>query len=156
MKRYVYILVATMLAAVSVPASAASSGSGATPQRIEITIRPATETFELRLASGDSVVRDRGSVTWTTVGERFLTRDGQRVRVWTGFGRFSGMRGDLGLRLRWEWLNAGREHEAGVGTWSVVEGTRSYAALRGGGRGAAVWLPGRPVASRVDGFVRKG
>ena len=32
-------------------------------------------------------------------------RGGQRVRVWTGFGRFAGRRGELTLRFRWEWLD---------------------------------------------------
>jgi hypothetical protein len=112
--------------------------------------------LQLSLSSAGSVVRDAGTVAWSAADERSVTRGGQRVRVWTGSGRFTGRRGELTLRFRWEWLDAGRGYEAGVGTWRVVAGTGSYAALRGNGRSAAVWLPQGPVASRVDGFVREG
>lgn len=156
MKRYVHILATTVFLVVLVLTSAASAGMSATKLRLAITIRPVTETFQLSLSSAGSTVRDSGGVTWGTAGERVFTRNGQRVRVWTGFGRFTGTRGELTLRFRWEWLNAGRGYEAGLGTWTLVKGTDAYAALRGNGKSAAVWLPRGPVASRLDGFVREG
>lgn len=155
--RYVYILATTALALVSVlTASAASAGTSAKQEKFAITIKAVPETFLLEWSSAGSVVRDSGSVSWRTVGERTRTRNGQRVRVWTGYGSFLGKQGSLGLRFRWEWLNAGRGYEAGVGTWSVADGLDAYAGLRGGGSSAGVWLPRGPIASRVDGFVRKG
>jgi hypothetical protein len=147
---------ATILFAAAIACAAAGAGTSATKKQIAITITPASETFQLSLSSAGSVVRDAGNVIWTTAHQRILTRDGQRVRVWTGTGRFVGKRGQLVMRLRWEWLNAGRDYEAGIGTWSVTNTTGSYAALNGSGKGAAVWLPGRPVASRLDGFVQEG
>lgn len=157
MTRYVgtFATAAAVVAVVAVLSSLASAGTPATKQ-LAITITPATETFQLRLSSSGSVVRDAGRVTWSTAEEHSVIRAGQRVRVWTGFGRFAGRRGELTLRFHWEWLDAGRGYEAGLGTWRVVQGTGSYSALRGNGRSAAVWLPRGPVASRLDGFVREG
>jgi hypothetical protein len=155
----VLVTFAALVGVTATPATAtgaSSAGTSAAKQRLAVTIRPAAETFQLSLSSTGSVVRDAGRVTWSTVGERSVTREGQRVRVWTGFGRFAGKRGDLVLRFRWEWLDAGRGYEAGVGTWTVARSTGPYAALRGTGRSAAVWLPQGPIASRVDGLVLPG
>jgi hypothetical protein len=144
----IVVLVAALIACTS-----ASAAPSVTKKRLAITVNPVTETFQLSLSSAGSVARDAGRVTWLTTGESVSTRGGQRVRVWMGTGRFNGKQGALVLRFRWEWLNAGREYEAGVGTWTVVDGTNGYSGLNGSGKSAAVWAPGGPVASRMDGFV---
>ena len=125
-------------------------------RRLAIDVDAEPGRFSLTLGSGGTAVRDAGNVTWSTRVDRTVTRDGRRVRIWAGDGSFVGRRGALTLRFRWEWFDAGRGHEAGVGTWSVVTGSDVYAGLRGTGRSAAVWLPRGPVASRMDGRVHQG
>ena len=66
MKRYVCTLATMAAAVVAVLSSAARAGTTATKQ-LAITIRPATETFQLSWFSAGSVVRDAGSGTWGTV-----------------------------------------------------------------------------------------
>lgn len=131
--------------------------SAASKQRIAITITPGTvNTFVLTTPTEGVIARDNGLVSWFTEKETVGTRDGQQVRTWVGVGIFGAKRGELRIRFRIDWRNAGRGHEAGTGTWTVIDGTRAYKGVTGSGRSAHVWLPRGPVAARADGFVQVG
>jgi hypothetical protein len=149
-------LLAALVAAIALCAGA-GAGTTAATTRIAITVTPGqVDRFELTLTHPGSAVHDVGTVTWQPEGTRILARGGQRVRQWRGVGSFVGKRGRLSLRYRIDWLNAGRGHEAGVGTWTAIDGAGAYASLAGSGRSAHLWLPRGPLASRADGYVRSG
>ena len=146
---------AILIAAVTL-SSAASAARVDAKQRVAITITPSVGAFVLTPMTQGATKRDSGRVSWQRESERVLMRDGQRINHWIGTGRFNGKRGELFIRFRIDWLDAGNRHEAGSGTWKVIRGTGDYANLVGVGRSAHVWLPRGPAASRAEGFMRLG
>ncbi len=146
---------AILIAAVTL-SPAAGAGTVGAKQRVAITIRPSVLTFALTPMTQGAIERDSGRVSWQRETERVLMRNGQRVRLWIGTGTFVGKRGEILIRFRIDWLDAGKGHESGSGTWKVIRGVGAYANLTGAGRSAHVWLPRGPAASRAEGFMRSG
>ena len=150
------LFVAAAIAA-GIVAAGAGAGTNAARQRVAITVAPtsAVKTFVLEPLTEGPLERDTGSVSWQRENERTFVRGGQRVDHWVGVGTFVGKYGTIVIRVRIDWLDAGRGFDAGVGTWKVIRGTRDYARVAGRGRGAAVWSPSGAAASRSEGFMVK-
>ncbi len=148
------LVVAAAIAA-GIVAAGAGAGTNAARQRVAITTTPTTavKTFVLEPLTEGRLKRDSGTVTWHRENERTLIRDGQQVDHWVGVGTFVGKYGTIVIRSRIDWLDAGRGHDAGVGTWKVIRGTRDYARVAGSGKSAHVWLPSGAAASRAEGFM---
>jgi hypothetical protein len=150
------MIVAGLIAAVAVSA-AASAATGPARQRVAITVKPGVvNTMVLNPLTQGELKRDSGTVTWQQESGRVVVRGGQRVEYWVGTGAFVLKQGRMLIRFNIGWLDAGRSHQAGTGTWKVVGGTGRYAKLTGGGRSAHVWLPRGPVAGRAEGFMHLG
>jgi hypothetical protein len=69
-----------------------------------------------------------------------VTREGQKVDIYTAVWTFTGKRGSLVFGERNEWVDIGNDANrdgnddgVAVGTWKVVGGTGQYAKLAGGG-----------------------
>lgn len=150
------LIVASLVAAVAVSAGA-SATAGPAKQRVAVTVKPgAVNTVVLQPLTKGELKRDSGTVTWRRKSGRVEVRKGQRVEYWVGTGAFALKHGRMLIRFNIEWLDAGRDHEAGTGTWKVVGGAGRYAKLSGAGRSAHVWLPRGPVATRAEGFMHLG
>jgi hypothetical protein len=134
--------------------SAASAGPLAGKQRVSITAAKSGGTkFLLTPLTSGVLKKDAGGTTWQRRSERFVTRDGQRIDVWTGLGTFVGKRGDLVTRFVIEWLDAGNGVDTGSGRWTIIRGTGEYAGLAGGGRSAHSWPSRGLITFRADGLV---
>ena len=148
---------AVLVAVVTVDVRSHNAPSTHAPlQRMAITSTPGpVERFVLKLSSAGSVMRDSGTVTYSEEDEATYTREGQRVRTWSGTGLYVGNRGTFSLGFRTDWVNVGRNYEAAQGSWSwFPSGTGAYKNLNGAGLTAGVWSPGGLSAFRADGFVR--
>jgi hypothetical protein len=110
--------------------------------------------FVLTPLEPGALTRDSGTVSagWS---EHVVTRDGQRVAIERGVETFEGRQGNLEIRFRIEWVDAGSAYHAGTGTWKVVGGTGQYDQVAGGGRSGHMWRDrGRgPWSGRADGFL---
>ena len=145
--------------------SVAAAGPGAAKQRVTITVTilPSGKGVLSPLNDG-ALKRDSGTFdgNWKSKvsSGRDVMRDGQQVTiyppvVWT----FTGTRGNLVFKDRYEWINLGHDlnrdgDEDGIatGTWKVVRGTGAYAGISGGGRSSHLGQGSRWVAS-YEGFL---
>ncbi|MDX1389989.1 MAG: hypothetical protein R3344_12410 [Acidobacteriota bacterium] len=159
MKRsQVTLLVGVFLAAGLLVGSTAATGSTAAKQRTSIELKQAP--FNVR---GPFTVYPRGpgrvkfdTGTWTGSspgpGSRG-TRDGQDFEIVRGTDVLEGKRGTLTIRQSGRIYSAGHSTEAGLGTWSLIKGTGSYAGLKGGGRWAWALDEKENGYLRYDGFL---
>jgi hypothetical protein len=168
--RIKHLIAIAGLAAVLVTLAAVTLTSGAAPdsdtarqraakQRVAIVTKGVNNTsgsghFVLTPLEGGAVKRDSGtdSAVWS---DRVVMRDGQSVSITDGVEALEGKRGNLKVRFRIEWVEAGNGYNVGSGTWKVVHGTGQYAQIAGGGRGGHMWLDrGRgPWSGRNEGFL---
>jgi hypothetical protein len=152
--RYVVLLV--LVAAVTL-AAVAAAGPDAARQRVAITTQAAETTpaspFVLTPLHAGALKRDSGMQTGAIPPERVVMREGQRVSIYHGVVTLEGNRGNLVIRYRSEYVEAGNGYHVGAGTWKVVRGTGQYAGATGGGRSGDVWLDRGPWSSRLEGFL---
>ena len=146
--------------------STASTESTAAKQRVVITAKMSEGTAVLELMRDGALERDSGTVApadgsnaYTSNPDRTVTRDGQKVVIYTGVWAFTGKHGTLLFRDRNGWVDVGndgdgdgRNDSVAVGTWKVVLGTDGYAGVRGGGRSSHEGLGFRWYA-RYEGFL---
>jgi hypothetical protein len=135
----------------------AAADPEATRQRVALTTQAKTTTtvssavFE-PLGSG-ALKLDAGKLSGPIPREQRVMRNGQAISAYDGVYTFKGKRGTVVIRSHDEYADGGNGYHPGTGTWLVVRGTGQYAGLRGGGRGAHVWLDSGPWSSRLEGFV---
>ena len=122
-------------------------------QRVEISSKGGLLAFVLSPAGPGALERDSGRVSWGTVRQVFITRDGLPVEVNEVDATLTGRRGRLVVHLRIEWFDSGNRYFVGAGTWRLGRGTDAYASLRGSGQVSTTWLPSGPVSFHWEGFV---
>lgn len=137
-------------------ASTGAAAKGMSKQRIAIEERASgngTQTFALVPLTPGPLVADSGQVTFSG---GFLSKgfqQGQFFRRYGGVETFNGKRGVLRVPNSITTTDAGHGFQAGVGTWSITDGTGVYAGLRGGGRQSAVGTPSGTGVTRYEGYV---
>lgn len=136
-------------------ASAATSSSEASKQRVAITVRGSDHTFVLMPVTSGAVTSDSGTEVGCCWSDRWVMRDGQRIEINDPLVTLTGKHGVLEVRYRIEWFDAGNGYSVGTGTWHVVRGTGVYARLAGSGRSAHSWPPSGFASGRSDGFLSK-
>jgi hypothetical protein len=151
-----------LLVGVAAVATSLAAGSPmASKQRIAIEVKSSVltgdGTFTLIPLSAGPVRSDSGRV----VGEgdikpSVIRRTGQRVTIVLGADELRGKHGTLRLTQRIESADAGSSFSADTGSWVVIGGSGSYAALSGGGRLAGIAAPDGRVVYRQEGYVTKG
>jgi hypothetical protein len=135
-------------------AAAPGANSGAKKQHVTITAsKSGIDNFLLVPRKGGSIQRDSGSADYCCWTQKFITRDGQTVEVNDPVTTLRSKKGELVLRERIEWTDAGNGYSIGIGTWKVIKGTGAYKGVTGAGRSASSWLPSGPVSWRNDGFL---
>ncbi len=138
------VLVA-LVAAVTLT-SVAAAGPDAAKQRVAITTQAAKTTsvspFVLTTLQAGALKPDSGMLIASDASSsnRVVMREGQEVSIYTGVGTLKGKLGNLVVRFRSEWVEAGNGYHVTFGTWKVVRGTGQYAGVTGGGREGGVWL----------------
>ena len=142
-------------AAAAVLTAAGSAGIAAPKQRIAIEERVANQagTFKLIPLAPGPIKADSGKVFYTLKPGAIVTTLGQRVTTYTVTQTLSGKRGVIELKGTTKSADAGGGYLAGSGTWSVTDGTRAYAGLRGAGRESGVLTPAKIFHTRYEGFV---
>jgi hypothetical protein len=145
------------LVAAIVLASGAAASSDAAKQRVVINMKIYPQgTFVLLPMQAGALKPDSGTIrsNWTSIPERVVIRDGQRVGIYTGaVTTLTGKRGTLTIRDRNEWVAVETGEDAvAIGTWNVVRGTGQYAGIVGKGRNAHAGL-GSPWYARYEGFL---
>src|SRR5262245_160826 len=130
-----------LLVAVCSSASAATSSSVASKQRVAITVRGSDRTFVLKPLTAGALKSDSGTEGGCCWSDRWIMRDGQRLEINDPLVTLTGKRGVLELRYRIAWADAGHDYSVGTGTWRVVRGTGVYARVTGSGRSAHSWPP---------------
>jgi hypothetical protein len=79
---------------------------------------------------------------------------GQEVSINEGSSTLKGKLGNLVVRTRSEWVDAGNGYQVATDTWKIVRGTGQYAGVTGGGRGGSVWNARTDHwSSHVEGFL---
>lgn len=149
-----HIVLVAFAAAVTLT-SAGAAGPAAPKQLVWITSKGVVYSpgkFELTPQQAGPVRPDSG--TETAVGSlRDVVREGQRVSISDWVYTLKGKRGNLVIRARIEYVQAGNRYHVGIGTWEVVRGTDQYAQITGGGRLGSVWLDVGPFSERRVGFL---
>lgn len=148
-----------MAAAVTL-VSVAAARPEAAKQRVAITIERLPQgKFVLTPFKAGALKRDSGTTGITYGSPRTVTRDGQRIDIYSGVYTFAGRRGSLTVRERNEWRDTGSDGNGdgnidgvAVGTWKVVRGTGVYEGIVGGGGSAHAGL-GNPWNARLEGFL---
>lgn len=157
MKIHLTALVA-MVAAFTL-SSVAAAGPDAAKQRVTITTQAPKTTsvspFVLTPMQTGAIKFDSGKwIAGSPTTDRVVMRDGQDVSVYVQTSTLKGKLGNLVVRTRQEWAEAGNGYNASTDTWEVVRGTGQYAGITGGGRGASVWFePNDHWSTRVQGFL---
>ena len=135
--------------------SAAAAGPAATKQLVWITSKGVAYSpgkFELTPQQAGPVKPDSGTETAVS-NFREVVREGQAVSISNWVYTLKGKRGNLVIRARIEYVEAGNRYHAGIGTWKVMRGTNQYAQITGGGRLGSVWLDVGPFSERREGFL---
>jgi hypothetical protein len=149
------ILVAVVVAATLT--SLAAARPDALRQRVTITMQAGKTTlvspFVLVPLHAGPLERDSGTQMGALPPERVVMRNGQSVSLYDGVTTLRGKRGNLVIRYRSEYVDAGNGYHVGTGTWTVVRGTGQYAKVDGGGLSGNVWLDRGPWSSRDEGFL---
>jgi hypothetical protein len=135
-------------------AAAPGANSDAKRQHVTITTtKPGIDAFTLTPRKSGPIQRDSGTADYCCWSQKFMTRDGQTVEVNDPITTLRSKKGELVLRERIEWADAGNGYSIGTGTWKVIKGTGAYKNVTGSGRSASSWLPNGPVSWRNDGFL---
>jgi hypothetical protein len=135
-------------------AAAPGANPGAKKQHVTITtVKSGIDNFRLIPRIGGSIQRDSGTASYCCWTQKFITRDGQTVEVNDPITTLRSTKGELVLRERIEWADAGNGYSIGTGTWKVIKGTGAYKNVTGHGRSASSWLPSGPVSWRNEGFL---
>jgi hypothetical protein len=153
-------LSALVVLAVAVTLVSAAAGSpDAARQRVTITTQAPKTTsvspFVLTPMHKGPIKPDSGTwIAGSPTTDRTVTRDGQDVSVYVQTSTLKGKLGNVVVRTRQEWAEAGNGYNASADTWQVVRGTGQYAGATGGGRGTSVWFePNDHWSSRFQGFL---
>lgn len=152
-------VVAVLLAcAAAIPlVSIAPAGSQETKQRVSFlgifNTLTGTGAWELIPRTPGPLKRDSGTLSGDGAIALTSILDGQRVNAITGSDRMTGKRGTLVLSQKLVSTDVGSRYSADVGTWKLVSGTGTYKSLTGGGRFAAVGLPGGTLLSSQEGWL---
>jgi hypothetical protein len=137
--------------------SVAAARPDALRQRVTITMQAEQTTpaspFVLTPLHAGPLKRDWGIQTGALPPERVVMRKGQSVSIYDGVTTVRGKLGNLVIRYRSEYVDAGNGYHVGTGTWKVVRGTGQYVKVDGGGRSGNVWLDRGPWSSRNEGFL---
>ena len=148
-------LCAAALAAAVTLTSAAAAGPAAPKQLVWITSKGVVYSpgkFELTPQQAGPVKPDSGTET-AVRNFRDVVREPQTVSISSWVYTLKGKRGNLVIRARIEYVEAGNRYHVGIGTWKVVRGTDQYAKVTGGGRLGSVWLDVGPFSERREGFL---
>ena len=147
------------LAAAFMLTSVAAAVPDAAKQRVMITTQAAKTTevspFVLTPLQGGAIKPDSGKLIAGSLAiDRVVMREGQEVSIVEGPSTLKGKLGNLVIRTRSEWIEAGNGYHVATDTWKVVRGTGQYAGITGGGRGGSVWLEnGDSWSSQMEGFL---
>ena len=153
-----YIVLAVLAAAVVTLTPVASAGPAAAKQRVAVTAEVFGKAVLDPLQQG-VLKRDAGTVggVLSNTPDRVVTREGQKVEIYTSTWTFTGKRGSLTFRERTQWVDvdAGPGYNAATGTWNVVRGTGGYAQVVGSGRSVHIARDASPLLwkVRLEGFV---
>jgi hypothetical protein len=134
--------------------SVSSAAPVAAKQRIAITSKAGIYSFVLTPLTAGALARDAGSASHCCWRHRELKRDGQATEIDDPLTTLTGRRGNLVVRSRILWVDAGNGYTVGTSTWKVVSGTGVYSGIAGGGRGGQFWPSGgEQVTFRLEGFL---
>ena len=141
MKALHAVLVA-LVAAVTLT-SVAAAGADAEKQRVSFTSQaPKTTTVSPAVFTPlqvGTLKPDSGTLIAGPAPGRDVMRQGQSAQIYDGVATFKGKLGNLVIRNRSEWVEAGNGYHVATDTWKVVRGTGQYAGVTGSGRGGSVW-----------------
>lgn len=153
------LLIATALAALTVVATAATSGTDAQRQRIAIegvfNTLTGRGTFRIVQLSPGELKADSGSFTGTGNISRSVIRNGQTHTPITGADSYTGKLGTLIVSQEITSVSAGNSFSSDRGSWSIDGGTGAYEGYKGGGGFAAVGTTKNRVFFRQEGYVSK-
>jgi hypothetical protein len=140
---------------IAVLGSTATAASRPTAQRVMFSAYAGVDTFVLSPLANGPIGTDRGSVSWCCWSERSMRRDGQSIEVNEPLAVLTGKKGNIEIRSRIEWVDAGTDYVVGTSTWKVVRGTGQYAGVTGHGRGAGLWRGDNPLSFHWEGYLTK-
>lgn len=154
MRKTVWMLAALLAGAIALLSVGGASGNPA-KQRVAITAKGDGDinSFVLRPFVRGPLARDSGVGSWCCWKQMYATRDGQSVETDDPTLTLTGDQGTLVLKLRVDWVDPGNGYSVGTGTWKVVRGSGGYANVRGGGRGAHLWIGQNPTSWRLEGYL---
>jgi hypothetical protein len=143
------------IVAAAVLTAAGAAGTAAPKQRIAIEQRVANQagTFKLIPLAPGPIKADSGKLFYTLKPGAVVTTLGQRATTYTVKQTLRGKRGVIQLTGVTKSTDAGSGYLSGSGTWSVADGTRAYAGLRGSGRESGVLTPAMVFFTRYEGYV---
>ena len=151
-------IVPAVLAAAVTLTSIASAGPAAAKQRVAVTAEVFGKAVLDPLQQG-VLKRDAGTVggLLSNTPDRVVTREGQKIEIYTSTWTFTGKRGSLTFRERTQWVDVdeGTGFNAATGTWKVARGTGKYAKVAGSGRSVHIARDAPPLLwkVRLEGFV---
>ena len=154
MKRVIVwpVFIGVMVVAIGASASPVAKQRIAIEEKTTVSFA-GTGTFRLIPLTPGPLRADSGSFTFFGGFRGITIRGGQEVKTYAGLDTLDGKRGTLRVKATSTSTDSGFGYDGGGSTWSFVEGTGSYASLKGGGRGTIVSTPSGTVLSRYEGYV---
>ena len=140
--------------------SVAAAGPQLTKQRVSIlatfNVQTGFASWELIPLTRGPLKRDSGTSNGGGSFGRTTLIKGQRVTPIVGSDRNTGKRGTFDTHQTLVSTDVGSRYSADIGTWKLMKGTGAYKGVTGGGRFAAVGLPGGTVIINQEGWVTVG
>src|SRR5262245_19750869 len=154
--RWKLFLIAALVAIAVSGNSLAAAQRVSTKQRVVISgQKDDINSFVLTPRTAGPVARDRGGNSWCCWTQRVHVVNGQKVEVNDPTLTLTGNHGTLVLKVLISWVDAGTDYSVGTGARRVGRGTGALAKVRGGGRGALLWIGQVPTSWRLEGYLTR-